>query len=512
MKKIKQSVELLNQYSGGLIAVSLVGVILPLLVLCGFGLYAIFRYGYTIHFACIVFISSLLVFIPRWLLSKNLQTKVDESEEEILVEASDDWSEKETKIWEDLNDSITRKLKKNEDWSELKAHSLELIAETGQAFGKKELEFTAIEGLQLLEEVSRRYRQVLSEHVPYIDSLKISHMKWLYDVQDEYGDVAKKTYNSGMLLWRAARWLNPAAAVASELKGQILSSMADSTVSNLQNNAKVALLQEVVKVSIDLYSGRFIIEENGLKESEIKEDDQQKIIKIDPVRVVIIGQMNAGKSSLINALTKKSQTEVDSMPATDDISVHPVMIDGEEHLRFIDTPGLDGEPKITNIILKQVLHADLVIWVLRANQPARALDVELLNKIHEFYDRKENISRKKPKIIAVLNQVDRLKPVAEWSPPYDLHDQNNPKVKIINEALIYNRNILQVDDFYPLAIPENQPTLGVEQLESEIQKQYNNAITVQFNRRRNEARSEGFMMKNGQRLYKGGKELIKTLF
>jgi uncharacterized protein len=57
----------------------------------------------------------------------------------------------------------------------------------------------------------------------------------------------------------------------------------------------------------------------------------------------------------------------------------------------------------------------------------------------------------------VLNQVDRLPPVQEWHPPYDLENPETPKAKAIKAALAYNRDLLGFNELIPLAVAENQP-------------------------------------------------------
>ncbi|BDU36835.1 GTPase family protein [Vibrio nigripulchritudo] len=513
MTRVKQGLKSLNHYAGGLMLVSFIGVILPLLVLSGFGLYAIVQHGYVIHFAIALLISVLMVFVPRWLWSKRSSAEqVIEEGSEIFVAASTDWSDRELSIWEEVNQSIETKLSRASDWGVLKAHGFEIATEVAQAFGKKDLDFTVPEGLQLLEEISRRYRQVLNEHVPAVDMIKVSQIKWAYDVNDKYGEQAVKVGKRGLLAWRIFRAANPVAAVANEIRGKVLGTLTEKAAENLQQNAKRALLQEVAKVCIDLYSGRYTIEEQAVHVSRISEDDETRKAKpLEPVRVTIIGQLSSGKSSLVNALTKEINAEVDALPATNDIRVYRCSIDDEEQLNLIDMPGLDGNKKVTDNVLEQVTQSDLVLWVLKANQSSRQLDVDLQTQIEEFYSRKENISLKKPKIVGVLNQVDKLKPASDWAPPYSLDDETNPKVQTIKAAMEFNLSQLSIDAIYPLGMPEERQMFGIEQLETEIQNQCDHAKNVQLNRQRNEAKGAAGLMGQSRRLFKAGGKIVKNM-
>src|SRR5699024_9381706 len=102
-----------NGHGNRLLAISVIGFIFPLLLLSGFGLYAIYTQGYAIHFVLVLLISSLLIAIPRWILQRKYKTQASHLEDESLVEPSADWSQAEQHIWEELNASITQKLQQN---------------------------------------------------------------------------------------------------------------------------------------------------------------------------------------------------------------------------------------------------------------------------------------------------------------------------------------------------------------------------------------------------------------
>src|SRR5699024_1486086 len=182
MNSLKNTFKFLNIYSNRLLALSFVGFILPPLLLIGFGIYAIFAHGYGLYFAAVLLLSSLLIGIPRWLLVRKNKAAKNQIAEQQLVEPSADWSQAERLIWDNLNVSITKKLQHNDDWGALKEHAIALTLEVAQAYGKKELDFTVPEGLQMLEEISRRYRKALNEHAPAIDRISLSQAKTLYSI------------------------------------------------------------------------------------------------------------------------------------------------------------------------------------------------------------------------------------------------------------------------------------------------------------------------------------------
>lgn len=509
MKRVKPLFSLVNQFAGGSLALYLFGVVLPVLLLVIVGFVTLYQHGYLVYFLAFLAVVSALSLAARWWQARKQQAVQIELKN--YVEPLGDWSQAEQAIWERLNASILQKLESNNDWYALQEHGIALALEVASEYGKKELDFTVPEGLQLIEEVSRQYRKVLYQMAPGVDVMTVSHLKRLYDIQHKHGKTAKEIYRYGTGLWRAVRMVNPTTAMLSEIRRKVLSGMTDHAKASLQHNAQRALLQEVVKVCINLYSGRFVVETSGSDASKASLADLARTPEaLEPVRVVLVGQASAGKSSLVNALLKDMQAETDPLPSTGEVRAYACAVDGVEELRLIDMPGLDGSKKALDNAFEQITQADLVLWVLKANQSARQLDAALQEKLAAFYA--ENISRKKPVVLALLNQVDRLPPANEWAPPYDLTDTSSAKVKIINEAIAYNRTILPVADaIYPLALPEGQTTFGLAQLEAEIQSQYENAKTVQRNRRRADAKKAEGMAGQVKRLFKGGKEVAKWL-
>ncbi len=128
-----------------------------------------------------------------------------------------------------------------------------------------------------------------------------------------------------------------------------------------------------------------------------------KIIK-EGVYCVIIGKTNTGKSSLFNALLKKSRSIVTSFPGTTrDIIEEPVNIKGF-NFNLVDTAGMkDPENIVEKISLKRVNqfmeYAQLFMVMFDSSQPLDHQDIVLIDKIKKFVNR--NI-----KIVIIENKID----------------------------------------------------------------------------------------------------------
>ncbi|MFM2608214.1 GTPase [Vibrio chagasii] len=529
MKKIKNLFRLLAVLSSGRWGIALISAIFPSLIMMCFGLFLAIKYGYLLELSIAIAVSTLLFTIPLYISSRSSRNSTnsdaesnitDETQTEslshniddALVKASNEWSQAELSIWNDSKHYVRQQLVDDIEWGNLDQTGLQVLEFVAKKFGKKSLDFSIPEGLKLFEEVSRRYKVVVNEHIPGIEYLKVSYIKAGYEAYDKYGELGQK-------IFKAAIWgnhlknlyLNPLKVISDLGREQATASMTKGVVDDMQYAAKQALLDEVAAVAIDLYSGRFSIEDESLRASDVSEADEKRFAhELEPVRIVLVGQTSSGKSSIINALKEEMVAEVDVLPSTDSSTVYNAFVDDND-VRVVDLQGLDGNAKTEAVMLKEMTQADVVLWVLKANQSARELDKQLKDKFDAFYDDPKNISRKQPIVITVVNQVDRLKPAEEWQPPYDLENPTSAKAKIIAQALEYNQTLLKPDIALPLAIAPEKVQFGLEALKQTLIEHIADANNVQRNRQRLEAINRGTSVK-GQlnKAMKAGKKVAPS--
>ncbi|PQJ60287.1 GTP-binding protein [Vibrio chagasii] len=529
MKKIKNLFRLLAVLSSGRWGIALISALFPSIIMMGFGLFLAIKYGYLLEMSIAMAVSTLLFTIPLYISSRSSrnstnsdaaknttdETKTVSSSHNIddaLVKASNEWSQAELSIWNDSKHYVRQQLADDIEWGNLDQTGLQVLEFVAKKFGKKSLDFSIPEGLKLFEEVSRRYKVVVKEHIPGIEYLKVSYIKAGYEAYDKYGELGQK-------IFKAAIWgnhlknlyLNPLKVISDLGREQATASMTKGVVDDMQYAAKQALLDEVAAVAIDLYSGRFSIEDEALKVSDVSEVDEKRFApELESVRIVLVGQTGSGKSSIINALKQEMVAEVDVLPSTNSSTVYNAFVDDND-VRVVDLQGLDGNAKTEAVMLKEMTQADVVLWVLKANQSARELDKQLKDKFDAFYDDPKNISRKQPIVITVVNQVDRLKPVEEWQPPYDLDNPMTAKAKVIAQALKYNQTLLKPDIALPLAIAPEKIQFGLEALKQTLIEHIADANNVQRNRQRLEAINRGTSVK-GQlnKAMKAGKKVAPS--
>ena len=104
------------------------------------------------------------------------------------------------------------------------------------------------------------------------------------------------------------------------------------------------------------------------------------------IRTVIIGEPNAGKSSLLNALVGHERALVSAEPGTTRDFIEERIPLGAHWLRLIDTAGLNPAPAPLEKLgmaktLERAAEADLFLWVLDATRPCPALPAEIAARL-----------------------------------------------------------------------------------------------------------------------------------
>jgi uncharacterized protein len=139
------------------------------------------------------------------------------------------------------------------------------------------------------------------------------------------------------------------------------------------------------------------------------------------VTIAIVGQVKAGKSSLVNCLLGDQQAAVDVLPLTRDVKRYELtgssVTDREsDRLILLDTPGYSDAGTTAAQIdatREAVRHADLVLLVMAATSPAKQSDAEMLAEMNRWFQDRHQL--KPPPVIGVVSKVDALSPIMEWA-------------------------------------------------------------------------------------------------
>ncbi|EAI1457569.1 TPA: ribosome biogenesis GTPase Der [Campylobacter jejuni] len=134
------------------------------------------------------------------------------------------------------------------------------------------------------------------------------------------------------------------------------------------------------------------------KEFQFKEVDQNHI------RVGIVGRINVGKSSLLNALVKQERSVVSSIAGTTIDPVNESVVHKDKVIEFVDTAGIRKRGKIQglerfalNRTEKILSHSQIALLVLDAHEGFNELDERIAGLVAKHY----------LGVIIVLNKWDK---------------------------------------------------------------------------------------------------------
>ncbi len=172
---------------------------------------------------------------------------------------------------------------------------------------------------------------------------------------------------------------------------------------SVSHNRGISTLIDAILSALDLNQ---IIEQDldadileSLENNAPKEETKEEEI----IQVGIIGRVNVGKSSLLNALTKKERSLVSSVAGTTIDPIDETILIGDQKICFVDTAGIRHRGKILGIekyalerTQKALEKSHIALLVLDVSAPF----VELDEKISSLAD-KHSLG-----IILILNKWD----------------------------------------------------------------------------------------------------------
>jgi predicted GTPase len=345
-------------------------------------------------------------------------------------------------------------------------------------------QFNLPEVLLLTERLCRDIRRETLRHVPGVRAIRLSHLLWAHQQNERYGPVARTSWRIGFGLWRIVRgMLNPLQAVGQETSSIFMENAAKVLSYRLRAYATRLLVLEIGRAAIDLYAGRLALSHEEIDAAQAREM-AGSVDPPGPVRIVLIGQVNAGKSSLLNALAQEIRSAVGPLPVTSNAEEYLLELEGRPTVMLIDTPGLDERATSASQLRVQAERADLIMWVASATQPARGPDRKLLDDLRGWFG--AQLTRRPPPILLALTHIDELRPAAEWMPPYDVTAPAGPKARAIRAAVnaVVGALDLRVDAIVPVAVPPGRESYNIDALWARIAVELDEAKLAQLDRLR----------------------------
>ncbi|MGY6277928.1 GTPase family protein [Methylomonas sp. MgM2] len=323
--------------------------------------------------------------------------------------------------------------------------------------------------LKVIEVLAKELRINFTENVPG------SHIFSINDLSKGHRIASK-----GRELYRMFRILtagiDPISAVIRELNAFANSNLISESADDIKRWLIDAYVKKIGYYAIELYSGHLNLDDEAFSRPtrqtrhEIdKLARKEKSVNGEPYRMLVMGQANAGKASLVNALADRRLAVVDAASSRLDRQTYFLQRDIFPSTLIVSCQRYHElqSVKERKSLIKKVERSDQVIVMISAINPAFKIDKAILDNIKQMSNA--------PRIIVALTQIDKLRPLREWNPPYDLTTPCSPKAETIRHFMINLAQQLAIDveQIVPLCLRPGQIYNCEERLIPEILQQFN---------------------------------------
>ncbi len=453
-------------------AMFFVAVLLPTVSLVVFGTLWLWQTGYLVLWALVACVVSAIIYTYQLVSFRRFEKNAaaPAPPPETLPDAS--WTPQEQAAWNDVIE-ITRGLNTAELDSvnavtALGRRTVEAVARRLHP-GEEDplLRFTVPEALALVERVSHELRPFFRESIPLGDQITVGQFVKLYGWRGAI-EYAERAYD----IWRIIRLLNPVTAATYEIRDQFSRRMFEMGREHIIRSIAERYVEEVGRAAIDLYGGRLRVTaaelEKHVTEATRRDQAEMAATPAEPLRLLVAGQVNAGKSSLVNALSQEVRAAVDALPATPSFRAYELRREGMPAALVIDSPGIQGSAEEITRLTEAATDSDLILWVVDASRADREYDRTALEAVRSYFN--EHPNRRRPPMLMVLTHIDRLRPFQEWSPPYDIASGEQPKAHSIRGAMeaVGGELGFALSDIIPVCLDDTRGLYNVDAVWSRI--------------------------------------------
>ena len=167
----------------------------------------------------------------------------------------------------------------------------------------------------------------------------------------------------------------------------------------------------------------------------------------DQIQITCVGLYNAGKSTLLNAITQSDYFPTGDIPTTREIAVYK-----QKNCAYVDTPGLNANPNDDSTTQKALEDTDLLVFVsCIQNGGLTSAEAQWLRRARQIFG---SDARMKERTLFVISQCGRME---ETGVEKVVHKYRQDIKKVLNFYL---------ESLYPLDVHIWQS--GVEQNEPDL--------------------------------------------
>ena len=464
---------------------------LPVLLLIGAGMFFVVTEGLfgifaAVSLSCMVVLLAIRVSWRRW---RSVRAAGIDAELPSIV-ADSSWSPFEREVFEKACARIRENTRELHSWDEgLFAMAFDVagdVADQLSGGARGNLDVTLPEMLALVDEAAGECREYLETNLMFSVLRGISVRNTLWVLRNRH--LLARFVEGGNHVHRLVSLvINPPAGAIRLLESLVAGDNTRYLTDQFQIELQRRIMTYVAAKSIDLYSGRY-------KRSSISKPGY---VNVEPVKILLAGQTGAGKSSLAAVIAPPGRNASLKADGNASTVLARTSIDGIQCV-LVELPGIDapagkqlrpaplgmgrgrrgGAESTFAVIRKEFLDCDMVVWAVRADQPARKVDVDALAAFREAYGI-QKWHRLIPPLVVAVSHVDRSSIIRSWPGSGALSPAQILKIEEVAGGIARE---FEVDKAIPVKL--SPPAWNVEEIAAGIRNALPNACLAQNNRLR----------------------------